>query len=504
VPPTLDAIGNVTVAENAGLQTVNLTGIGLGSGTSLAITASSGNKALVANPTVNYTSPNATGSLTFTPVANQYGTAVITVTANNGQAQSNVVIQTFLVTIVPPDESPTLDPINDLTLDFSSAGQAVTLTGIDPGTGGSIQKLTITAKSSNSKIVSNPKVSYLRPQTTGTLIVKPVANASGTAVITVTVNNGGKTQNVFLRSFTLTVLPNKAPTLNPIGDLVLAGNSAAQVVNLGGISSGSIGEVQKLKVTAKSSNSKIISNPSVSYHSPGTNGTLTFKPAANASGTAVITVTVNDGGKSNNIVSRTFTVTVLPNQLPTLDPIGDVTVDYNAAAQTINLTGIGPGANGEIQKLSVTASSDNPKLVSNPSVSYHSPGTNGTLTFKPAANASGTAVITVTVNDGAKSNNIVTQSFNVTVLPDLTPKVAQSLAVIAPNPAAVLSSMMTTNGQFSLTVNGVAGYQYTVEASLDLIHWTPIYTNTAPFTFEDDQTSEYSGQFYRAVYQPSP
>jgi hypothetical protein len=68
--------------------------------------------------------------------------------------------------------------------------------------------------------------------------------------------------------------------------------------------------------------------------------------------------------------------------------------------------------------------------------------------------------------------------------------------------AAVLTSAMNANGQFSLTVNGVPGYQYTVEASLDLIHWTPVYTNAAPFTFEDDQTGEYSGQFYRAVYQP--
>src|SRR6185312_2186411 len=120
----------------------------------------------------------------------------------------------------------------------------------------------------------------------------------------------------------------------------------------------------------------------------------------------------------------------------------------------------------------------------------------------PLVNVSGTTEITVTVNDGGKSNNIVTRTFTVTVLPEVTPSIAQSPVVNSNNVAAVLTSAMTANGQFSLTVNGVSGHQYTVEASLDLIQWTPIYTNTAPFTYEDDQTSQYSGQFYRAVYQP--
>ena len=53
-------------------------------------------------------------------------------------------------------------------------------------------------------------------------------------------------------------------------------------------------------------------------------GSLSYTPVANASGTAQITVTVNDGGASNNIITRTFTVTVNPvNDLPTLDSIGN-------------------------------------------------------------------------------------------------------------------------------------------------------------------------------------
>jgi len=71
-PPTLNPIANVTVNENAGLQTVNLSGISSGSTNevqTLTVTATSSNPALIPTPAVNYTSPSSSGSLSFTPVA---------------------------------------------------------------------------------------------------------------------------------------------------------------------------------------------------------------------------------------------------------------------------------------------------------------------------------------------------------------------------------------------------------------------------------------------------
>jgi List-Bact-rpt repeat protein/fibronectin type III domain protein len=98
--PTLDPISDVTINENAAPQIVNLSGItsGVTNGIqSLTVSAASSNPNLIPNPTVNYTSPNTTGSLTFTPVANTFGAAIITVTVNNGQAQSNSVTRSFSV-----------------------------------------------------------------------------------------------------------------------------------------------------------------------------------------------------------------------------------------------------------------------------------------------------------------------------------------------------------------------------------------------------------------------
>tara|TARA_R100001132_G_scaffold23195_1_gene21582 strand:- start:943 stop:5469 length:4527 start_codon:yes stop_codon:yes gene_type:complete len=83
---TLDEISNLTLDENASEQTVNLTGITPGSSASspLRVTATSNNPGLIADPVVSYTSPNSTGSLTFTPAANQSGVATITVIVEDG------------------------------------------------------------------------------------------------------------------------------------------------------------------------------------------------------------------------------------------------------------------------------------------------------------------------------------------------------------------------------------------------------------------------------------
>src|SRR5207247_7252153 len=77
--PTLGAINDPpAILENAAAQTVNLNGISAGPSETqnLTVTATSSNPALIPNPSVNYTSPNATGSLTYTPVADKFGTAV--------------------------------------------------------------------------------------------------------------------------------------------------------------------------------------------------------------------------------------------------------------------------------------------------------------------------------------------------------------------------------------------------------------------------------------------
>src|SRR5262249_13830941 len=186
-----------------------------------------------------------------------------------------------------------------------------------------------------------------------------------------------------VKSFTVTVNPvNQPPTLNSIANLGINENLGNQIVNLTGISSGATNETQTLTVTAVSGNQSLITNPTLSYTSPKYTGSLSFAQVANAYGTATISVTVNDGGASNNTVVKSFTVTVNPvNQPPTLNSIGNLTINENAGSQTVNLTGISSGATNETQTLIVTAVSGKQSIVPNPNVSYTSPNSTGAMTF---------------------------------------------------------------------------------------------------------------------------
>ena len=99
-PPTLDPIGDVAIDENAGPQTVDLSGIGAGpnESQSLTVVASSGAPGLIPHPSVTYDSPGDTGSLSFTPVLGQSGTATLVVTVSDGALETD---RSFQVAVIP-------------------------------------------------------------------------------------------------------------------------------------------------------------------------------------------------------------------------------------------------------------------------------------------------------------------------------------------------------------------------------------------------------------------
>jgi hypothetical protein len=415
--PTLNTIANLSIVEDAAQQTVNLAGISTGAANendTLIVTAASGNTSLIPNPTVNYSSPSATGSLAFTPVANANGTATITVTINDGQSQSNLVTRTFTVTVTSVNDPPTLNTLSDSQIDEDAGTQIVSLSGISSGAANENQTLTVTATSSTPGLIPNPTVSYTSPNATGTLSFRSMTNATGSAIITVTVNDGQSQNNSVTRTFTVTVRGlNDAPTISNIPDQNINQGGSTPVIGF------TVGDtetpVASLNVSVTSSNPTLVPTTSVLLGGAGANRTLTITPPSTRSGTAIITVLVSDGNGGTATDQFTLTVSTM-NQPPTLDPIGDVVVNEDPGERTVNLAGISTGAFDELQTLTVTAVSSNPGLIPNPDVDYTSPNFTGTLSFTPVANANGSAVITVTVNDGQNQNNTVSRVFNVTVL----------------------------------------------------------------------------------------
>ncbi|MGV2334797.1 MAG UNVERIFIED_CONTAM: Ig-like domain-containing protein [Planctomycetaceae bacterium] len=460
--PTLNQPGNVTISEDAAEQTVNLTGITAGGGETqpLRVTASSSDVALIANPSVTYTSPNSTGSLKFTPSANLSGVAVITVVVTDGGLDGDIntsgdngtVTRTFTVTVNAVNDAPTLDQPGDITISEDAAEQTVNLTGITAG-GGETQPLQITATSSHATLI-NPVVIYSGPNSTGSLKFTPAANLSGAAIITVVVIDGGLDGDLstigdngsVTRSFTVTVnAVNDAPTLNQPGNVTILEDAPEQTVSLTGISAGG-GESQPLQITATSSNTLLIANPAVTYSSPNATGSLKFTPTANLSGTAVITVVVTDGGldgdlattADNGSLTRTFTVTVnAVNDAPTLDALPNRSIQEDSPVQTVQLTGITAGG-GETQPLQVTATSSDPTLIPNPAVTYTSANSTGTLTFTPVTNKRGSVVITVSVQDGGLDGDLSTASDNQTFSRMFTVEVTPIRAVVISPVGSVL------------------------------------------------------------------
>ncbi|MBK8038201.1 MAG: tandem-95 repeat protein [Verrucomicrobiaceae bacterium] len=507
--PTLNSITNpAAISEDNGLQFRTLSGIGAGGGESqtLTVTATSDNAALIPTPSVTYTSPNTTGSVLYTPVANMSGTATITVTVNDGQAANNTFSRTFLVTVNAVNDSPTLDVITSPAAINEDAGQqTINLTGITAGPFES-QMLVVTATSNNTGLIPHPTVSYTTPNTTGALTYTPVADANGSATITVTVNDQQASNNTFSRTFSVTVnAVNDAPTITDITDQAINedGNTGALAFTIGDLETAA----SSLAVTHSSSNTTLVPGANVVFGGSGASRTVTFTPAANQSGTAIITMTVSDG---TTTTSDTFNLTVnAVNDPPTLNSITSPgTIQEDAVQQTVLLSGISAGPN-ESQTLMITATSNNTALIPNPTVSYASPGTTGSVLYTPVANMSGTATITVTVNDGQVTSNTISQTFNVIVnavndAPTLDP-ISNPAAILEDATQQVINLSGITSGPLEaqgliITASsnnpGVIlnpAVQYTHPSSTGTLTYTPVAnasgTATITVTVNDQQVS---------------
>jgi hypothetical protein len=64
------------------------------------------------------------------------------------------------------------------------------------------------------------------------------------------------------------------------------------------------------------------------------------------------------------------------------------------------------------------------------------------------------------------------------------------------------SPEITADGVFQLTLAGVPGNNYVVQASTNLVDWVPLLTNVAPFLFSDTNAGTNPKGYYRAVYLP--
>ena len=288
---------------------------------------------------------------------------------------------------------PTLTQIADPSIDEDTATGALAFTIGDAET--SASSLTVSGSSSNTSLVPNPNIVFGGSGANRTVTITPAANRNGTATITYSVNDGS---TITSKTFLLTVNSvNDPPTLSALSNLTIAQDAAQQTVQLLGISAGPF-ESQALTVTASSSNTALIPNPTVSYTSPNASGSIKFTPVAGQSGTSTITVTVmDDGGTANGGVatfSRQFTVTVNAASNHTPVAVNDAaSVSQNSAETIVNVLANDTDADGDTLTVTAVGATNH-----GGAVAVRNAGAN--VGYTPASGFTGTETFSYTISDG--------------------------------------------------------------------------------------------------------
>jgi hypothetical protein len=303
-----------------------------------------------------------------------------------------------------------------------------------------------------------------------TVIVSPYT--AGTLTNQVSVGAFELDLNPANNSSKITTRANAPPTISSIANQT--GNEDSTIGPISFTIGDSTTPVNNLAVSASSSNLNLVSNSSFTYGGTGANRNLSIVALANQSGTATITVSVTDGDGA--ITSTSFMLTVNPvNDRPTLDPIPNLTLVTNSVAQPVNLSGISSGATNEIQTLTVNATSSQPGLIPNPTVTYTSPNSTGTLVVTHSPNATGTATITVTVQDNGGTANGGSNTLSRTFL-----------ATVNASPALRIGRTNNNNSLVLLWPTNAPGFH--LESRTNLSNPTNWITVTNPTGITGDQT----------------
>jgi hypothetical protein len=323
--------------------------------------------------------------------------------------------------------------LHTISLPENSALQSVTnaLTNISPGLAVELgQAVSFYATNDNNSLFAQqPAFS-----TNGTLIFSLAADQFGAATVTVWAQDDGGVANSGTdtsapQTLVLTVLPvNHAPivTLATNVLLVTPNSGAASFAGFASFAPGLARESAQALVayTVTQNNGALFAAPPALDNS----GTLTFTPANNASGLALVTVVAqDDGGTANGGVDRSTNTFLLAVASPDNQPstfvlnLTSLSVLEDAGTQTVAnaVSSVSPGPVGEgWQTVSFLVTNDNPTLFSAaPAIA-----SNGTLTYRPAPLTVGTATVTVyardnggTLNGGADTSGA--QTFTITVTP---------------------------------------------------------------------------------------
>lgn len=441
-PPAFTRGADQVVREEAGPQTVPAWATGISVGPASEADQTLGFR-VVGNtdPTLFQAGPEVSpdGTLTYTPAPDAHGNATIRLvaqdsggTANGGSDTSPE--QTFQIQVTPVNDAPSFSRGPDLLVLEDSGprsfpGWAGNLSPGPVDESGQSLSFLVQGNSSPGLFASGPAVG-----SDGTLTFEPAPDAHGVATIDLALRDDGGTvdggvDTSPVQSFEIRVAPvNDRPEFTPGSDQVALEDAGPQTVPdwATGLSRGppdEAGQTLAFVVTGNTDPTLFVGGPSVAP-----DGTLSYLPAPDAVGSATITLVLvdnggNAGGGENNSLPRSFTIDLAPVNDPPSFVVGpDLAVPEDAGAQTFPgwATGLAAGPedeSGQSLTFRVTGNSNPALFAVGPSVSA-----GGDLSFTPAADAHGSATLSLVLEDdgGTAAGGVDSspaQSFVVQVTP---------------------------------------------------------------------------------------
>ncbi|TAH19878.1 MAG: T9SS C-terminal target domain-containing protein [Cytophagales bacterium] len=492
-PPTLSALSPLNIQEDAGLQTVNLLGITDGGegGQTLTITATSDNTALVANPTITYTSPNTTGTLNFTSLADANGTATISVNVNDGVA---TITKTFLVTVTAVNDAPIFTKGSNPNVQINAGNQSFTAwaTAVSDGDPEITQVLSFTLTNDNAALFSvQPAISP-----SGDLTFTPAAGQLGLANLTVMLTDDGSSvlPNVnesAVQNFTISVVNtnNQAPVFTKGADQLVLEDAGAQSITAWatGIDDGdpSLNQQLTFEIVSNSNPNLFSVPPAISE-----NGTLTYTSAPNANGVANISIRLKDNGLGtlpnvNVSANQSFSITVNAiNDVPIFAKGDNISIQSNQNSTSVNAQSFGAWAknidDGDpelTQVLTFELTNDNNAIFEvQPALNP-----NGTLTFTPKNTVSnGKATVTILLKDNGSN-----------VMPNVNQTAPQTFTITIFNP---LNDAPTFDLGTAITVNENSGLQTIANFATNIDDGDPEIAQGLGFVVTNDKNDLFSQQ----------
>jgi hypothetical protein len=368
----------------------------------------------------------ANGTLTYTPAPNANGTATVTVrlTDNGGTANGGInssATQTFSINVTAVNDAPSFTKGPDQTVNEDAGPQSVA----SWATNLSVGPINEFAQTLSFQVTNDNNALFAVQPTidaTGKLTYTSAPNANGSATVTVIAKDTGDTANGGAnasapQTFVITVRSvNDVPsfTAGP-NQTILEGAGPQTVPNWATNmlpyppapalpAADEAGQTLDFQVS-NDNNALFTVQPTIA-----SSGTLTYTAAPDANGVATVTVRIHDnGGTANGGVdtsaAQTFTITITPiNDVPSFTKGPDQAVLEDAGLQTVAgwATGISAGApNESAQALDFQVSNDNNALFAvQPTIDP-----SGTLTYRAAPNANGSATVTVRLHDNAGTAN---------------------------------------------------------------------------------------------------